>query len=113
MWSGTTQAARSLEFLEPRSAGGSGFVIESAPAHPGLIGLAFPWESGDDFAETMRRVRRVAPLIAISRDLGGGRVRARRSGGARIDYRLAATEIATLRPRSRGAGAAWPRGRRR
>ncbi len=54
MWSGTTQAARSLEFLEP-------------------------------------------PLIAISRDLGGGRVRARRSGGARIDYRLAATEIATLR----------------
>jgi choline dehydrogenase-like flavoprotein len=97
MWSGTTQAARSLEFLEPRSAGGSGFVIESAPAHPGLIGLAFPWESGDDFVETMGRVGRVAPLIAISRDLGGGRVRARRAGGARIDYRLAATEVATLR----------------
>jgi choline dehydrogenase-like flavoprotein len=97
MWSGTTQAVRSLEFLEPRTRGGSGFVIESAPAHPGLIALAFPWESGNDFAELMRRTRQVAPLIAISRDLGGGRVRARPAGGARIDYRLGATEVATLR----------------
>jgi len=97
MWSGTTQAARSLEFLDPREPGGSGFVVESAPAHPGLIGLAFPWQSADDFAETMRRIDHVAPLIAISRDLGSGRVRSRRAGGARIDYRLAATEVATLR----------------
>jgi choline dehydrogenase-like flavoprotein len=97
MWSGTTQAARSLEFLDPRVPGGSGFVIESAPAHPGLIGLAFPWQSAEDFAETMGRIDHVAPLVAISRDLGGGRVRARPAGGARIDYRLAATEIATLR----------------
>lgn len=97
MWSGTTQAARSLEFLDPRSPDGSGFVIESAPGHPGLIALVFPWESADDFAADMGRVRHAAPLIAISRDLGSGRVRPRRAGGARIDYRLAATEIATLR----------------
>jgi choline dehydrogenase-like flavoprotein len=97
MWSGTTQAARSLEFLDPREPGGSGFVIESAPAHPGLIGLAFPWQSADQFAEVMSGIGHVAPLIAISRDLGAGRVRARPAGGARIDYRLAATEIATLR----------------
>jgi choline dehydrogenase-like flavoprotein len=97
MWSGTTQAARSLEFLDPRTPGGSGFVIESAPAHPGLIGLAFPWQSAEDFAENMGRILHVAPLVAISRDVGAGRVRARPAGGARIDYRLAATDIATLR----------------
>jgi choline dehydrogenase-like flavoprotein len=97
MWSGATQAARSLEFLDPRTPGGSGFVIESAPAHPGLISLAWPWNSAEDLGRDLRRIRHVAPLVAISRDLGGGRVRARRAGGARIDYRLAATEVATLR----------------
>jgi choline dehydrogenase-like flavoprotein len=98
MWSGTTQAARSLEWLEPRTPGGSGFVIESAPGHPGLIGLAFPWESTAGFQELMTRVRHIAPLIAIVRDTGpGGRVRSTGSGGVRIDYRMGDVEAATLR----------------
>ena len=97
MWSGTMQAARSLEFLAPRSSGGSGFVLESAPGHPGLIALAFPWESTDGFATLMDRTRQFAPLIAVTRDLGSGRVRATRSGGTRIDYRLASTDVDTLR----------------
>jgi choline dehydrogenase-like flavoprotein len=98
MWSGTTQAARSLEWLEPRTPGGSGFVIESAPGHPGLIGLAFPWESTEGFQEIMTRVRHIAPLIAIVRDTGpGGRVRSTGSGGIRIDYRMGPVEVATLR----------------
>ena len=98
MWSGTTQAARSLEWLEPRQPGGSGFVIESAPGHPGLIGLAFPWESTEGFQEIMTRVRRIAPLIAIVRDTGaGGRVRSTGSGGVRIDYPMGEVETATLR----------------
>ena len=97
MWCGTTQAVRSLEFLEPPAPAGSGFVIESAPGHPGLIALAFPWESTDQFAELMGRVGHFAPLIAIARDLGSGRVRASRSGGARIDYRVGLGDAATLR----------------
>lgn len=98
MWSGTTQAARSLEWLEPREPGGSGFVIESAPGHPGLIGLAFPWESTADFQAIMTRVRRIAPLIAIVRDTGpGGRIRSTGSGGVRIDYSMSPVEVATLR----------------
>jgi choline dehydrogenase-like flavoprotein len=97
MWSGTMQAARSLEFLEPRATGESGFVIESAPGHPGLIALAFPWESTDQSAELMKRVGHYAPLIAISRDLGSGRVRATRSGGTRIDYAVGPGDAATLR----------------
>ncbi|HEX7474176.1 MAG TPA: GMC family oxidoreductase N-terminal domain-containing protein, partial [Candidatus Limnocylindrales bacterium] len=98
MWSGTTQAARSLEWLEPRTPDGSGFVVESAPGHPGLIGLAFPWESTAGFLEIMNRVRQIAPLIAIVRDTGpGGRVRSTGSGGVRIDYRMGPVETATLR----------------
>jgi choline dehydrogenase-like flavoprotein len=98
MWSGTTQAARSLEWLEPRTASGSGFVIESAPGHPGLIGLAFPWESTEAFQQIMTRVRHIVPLIAIVRDTGpGGRVRSTGSGGVRIDYRMGPSETATLR----------------
>ena len=36
------QAARSLEWLGAREPGGNGYVIESAPGHPGLIALALP-----------------------------------------------------------------------
>ena len=97
MWSGTNQAARSLEFLAPRGIGGSGFVIESAPGHPGLIALAFPWQSTDEFAGLMNRVRRFAPFIAVTRDLGSGRVRSTRTGGTRIDYRVGSTEVDSLR----------------
>ena len=97
MWSGTTQAARSMEFLEPRTRDGSGFVIESAPGHPGLIALAFPWESGAAFDRLMATVGNVAPFIAICRDRGWGRVEMTRSGRARIEYRVGPTEVETLR----------------
>ena len=53
MWRGTMQAARSLEFARP-SDGGNGYVIESAPGHPGLIALALPWEGTDAHAALMR-----------------------------------------------------------
>ncbi|MFI5225189.1 MAG: GMC family oxidoreductase N-terminal domain-containing protein [Candidatus Limnocylindrales bacterium] len=97
MWSGTLQAARSVEFLEPRSAGGSGFVIESVPAHPGLIAQALPWESTDGHAGLMSRVTHLAPLIAITRDLGSGTVRTTKGGSTRIDYRVGTADAATLR----------------
>jgi hypothetical protein len=96
MWSGTMQAARSIEFVggEP---GRNGYVMESAPGHPGLIALALPWEGTDAHAELLSRIRHVAPLIAITRDGGEGRVRLTGSGGVRIDYVLDAGGVATLR----------------
>jgi choline dehydrogenase-like flavoprotein len=96
MWSGTMQAARSIEFggAEP---GRNGYVIESAPGHPGLIALALPWEGTDAHAELLGRIRHVAPLIAVTRDGGEGRVRLTGSGGVRIDYALDAGGVATLR----------------
>ena len=96
MWRGTMQAARSLEFSAP-AAGRNGYVIESAPGHPGLIALALPWEGTDAHADLLGRIRHVAPLIAVTRDGGAGRVRLTGSGRARIDYALDSAGIATLR----------------
>ncbi len=96
MWRGTMQAAHSLEFSRTQ-AGRRGYVIESAPGHPGLIALALPWEGTDSHAELLGRIRHVGPLIAVTRDGGEGRVRRTGSGGVRLDYRLDNEGTATLR----------------
>jgi hypothetical protein len=90
------QAARSLEFADG-DADRNGYAIESAPGHPGLIALALPWEGTDEHAALLGRVRHVAPLIAVTRDGGEGRVRRLGDGRTRIDYRLDGRGIATLR----------------
>ncbi len=96
MWRGTLQAARSLEFSEP-AAGRNGYVIEAAPGHPGLLALALPWEGAEAHATIMADVARLSPLIAVTRDGGEGRATLTKNGRVRIDYRLDATGIATLR----------------
>jgi choline dehydrogenase-like flavoprotein len=96
MWRGTMQAARSLQFARGDRER-NGYAIESAPGHPGLIALALPWEGTDRHAALLDRIAHVAPLIAIVRDGGEGRVRRTGAGNARIDYELDARGIATLR----------------
>jgi choline dehydrogenase-like flavoprotein len=96
MWRGTMQAARSLEFSEPER-GRNGYVIESAPGHPGLLALALPWEGADAHARVMADVARLSPLIAVTRDGGEGRATLTKHGHVRIDYRLDAIGVATLR----------------
>ncbi len=96
MWRGTMQAARSLEFSEP-DAGRNGYVIEAAPGHPGLLALALPWEGAEAHAGIMGDVGRLSPLIAVTRDGGEGRATLTRHGRVRIDYRIDATGVATLR----------------
>ena len=96
MWRGTLQATRSLEFSEP-DPGRNGYVIEAAPGHPGLLALALPWEGAEAHAGIMAGVARLSPLIAITRDGGEGRTTLTRHGRVRIDYRLDATGLATLR----------------
>lgn len=96
MWHGVMQAARSTEFMtgEP---GRNGYMIESAPGHPGLIALAFSWEGAEAHASLMERIGTFAPLIAITRDGGQGRVSLSKAGSVRVDYHLDPTGVATLR----------------
>ncbi len=96
MWRGTMQAARVDEFSATEPAR-RGYVIESAPGHPGLIALAFPWEGAADHAALLRDVGHFSGLIAVTRDGGAGRVRLTRSGRVRIDYTLDRVGVATLR----------------
>jgi choline dehydrogenase-like flavoprotein len=96
MWRGTMQAARSLEFAEP-SQGNNGYVIESAPGHPGLLALVLSWEGTDAHADVMLRARRIGPLVAVTRDGGTGRTTLTKAGHVRIDYRLDDGGVATLR----------------
>ncbi len=96
MWSGVMQAARSTEYIDPEK-GSNGYVIESAPGHPGLIALALSWEGADAHATVMEQIGSVGPLIAITRDGGQGRVSLSRAGSARIDYALDSSGRATLR----------------
>jgi choline dehydrogenase-like flavoprotein len=96
MWHGPMQGARSREFVagEP---GRNGYVVESAPGHPGLFALAVPWEGTDAHSDLLRGMATIGPLIAVTRDGGEGRVTLTRRGRVRVDYRLDGTGIATLR----------------
>ena len=96
MWHGPMQGARSLQFGggEP---GRNGYVIESAPGHLGLLALALPWEGIDAHAASMREARYLAPLVAVTRDGGAGRVTLTRAGRVRVDYWLDEIGVTTLR----------------
>ncbi len=96
MWRGPMQGARSLAFVEGE-AGRNGYVVESAPGHPGLIAQAFPWDGTERHAAALERIRWFAPFIAVTRDGGEGRVRTTAAGGVRVDYRLDAVGVTTLR----------------
>ncbi len=91
MWRDSMQGARSLEFIR------DGILIESAPPHPGLIALAFPWQGAAGLDKLMRDVRHYAPWIGIIRDADAGVVKVSRSGRARIDYRVSLRDAAAAR----------------
>ncbi|HEY7702481.1 MAG TPA: GMC family oxidoreductase N-terminal domain-containing protein [Candidatus Limnocylindrales bacterium] len=96
MWHGPMQGARSLQFIDADRER-NGYVIESAPGHLGILALAQPWDGTDAHAASMRDSRYLAPLIAVTRDGGTGRVTLTRAGRVRVDYRLDQVGVATLR----------------
>lgn len=96
MWRGVMQAARSIQFQAPER-GRRGYVIESAPGHPGLLALAVPWDGAADHAGWLQASRYLAPLVAVTRDGGEGRTSLTKAGRVRIDYRLDREGVRTLR----------------
>ena len=104
MWEGPLQAAACFEFLDAGPVGSDGigpahggFLIESAPPHPGLAGAALAWTGSDDAEALLGRAHHWAPFIGIIRDTGAGRVRAGPSGRAVISYRLSPRDAGTAR----------------
>jgi choline dehydrogenase-like flavoprotein len=86
-WSGRLLSAYSNQFQ--RVDGDWGFLLEHAPAHPGLGALAFPWHSGEQFTRDMTNFHRAAAFIALVRDRGEGQVRIDRAGHHQVTYRVA------------------------
>ncbi|TAL06977.1 MAG: hypothetical protein EPO00_10140 [Chloroflexota bacterium] len=96
MWRGTMQAACSTQFRDA-GPGHRGYVIESAPGHPGLLALTVPWDGAQDHANWLRNSRHLVGLVAVTRDGGEGRTTLTRAGRVRIDYRLDGDGVRTLR----------------
>ncbi|HEY5093706.1 MAG TPA: GMC family oxidoreductase N-terminal domain-containing protein [Candidatus Eremiobacteraceae bacterium] len=71
-WNGPMQSAYSDAFADLDD--GYGAMIEAAPAHPGLMGLALPWRGRAAHSALMRDSRFDAALIALTRDRGEGSV---------------------------------------
>jgi len=96
MWRGTMQAGKSEEFIEPME-DRNGYIIESAPGHPGLLALGIPWTSRTEHQRLMRLAPYIAPFLAIVKDDGGGRISETRNGFAKIEYRTTPRDERTLR----------------
>ncbi|HRE48272.1 MAG TPA: GMC family oxidoreductase N-terminal domain-containing protein [Aggregatilineales bacterium] len=75
---------------------GYGVALESAPAHPGLTAIAFPWVDGLQHKQLMLEYANAANILVITRDRDGGRVRLDREGKPRIEYRISAYDRAHL-----------------
>ncbi|HYF78205.1 MAG TPA: GMC family oxidoreductase N-terminal domain-containing protein [Symbiobacteriaceae bacterium] len=83
-WSGRLLPAYSRQFA--RLDGNYGFLLEVAPAHPGLGGMSFPWRSGQQFLHELGQMDRTGVFIVLVRDRDAGRVTVDRAGRHRIDY---------------------------
>lgn len=96
MWRGTMQAAKSEEFVEPTE-DRNGYIIESAPGHPGLLSLGIPWTSRAEHQRIMHLAPYISPFLAIAKDDGGGHISETRNGFAKISYRTTPRDERTLR----------------
>ena len=96
MWRGTMQAAKSEEFIAPTE-DRNGYIIESAPGHPGLLALGIPWTSRAEHQRLMKLAPYIAPFLAIAKDDGGGSISETRNGFAKIEYRTTPRDERTLR----------------
>ena len=86
-WKGPMQTVVVTRFQDSDEAH-HGPWIEVAPAHPGLSGLALPWNGGREHKDTMAALARSANAIVLVRDWTEGRVTIDSRGEPVFDYRL-------------------------
>lgn len=86
-WDGPMQTVVVTKFQDSDVAH-HGPWLEVAPAHPGLAGLALPWNGGRHHKELMSRLAYSANAIVLVRDWTEGRVTIDARGEPVFDYRL-------------------------
>jgi choline dehydrogenase-like flavoprotein len=85
-WQGVLQSAYSDQFA--RLDGTYGYTLETAPAHPGLFGLATPWYGARNYRDEMTTIAHLASVIILTRDKGEGRVTLDRAGEPVVEYKV-------------------------
>jgi choline dehydrogenase-like flavoprotein len=83
-WTGSLQTVYSDHFAHLR--GEYGFRLEMMPAHPGLLGLATPWDSGQELKRLMTQIRQQAVFIVLTRDTGEGHITLDKQGDPVLHY---------------------------
>ncbi len=83
-WQGVMQSAYSDQFAHLE--GNYGYKLEVPPAHPGLLGLATPWYTAQEYREQMLSAPHIATFIILTRDKGEGRITVDKYGEPVIDY---------------------------
>ena len=83
-WTGSLQTIYSDHFAHLR--GDYGFRLEVMPAHPGLLGLATSWGSGQELKQLMTRIRNQAVFIVLTRDTGEGHITLDKQGDPILHY---------------------------
>ena len=86
-WKGPMQTVVVTKFQDADE-GHHGPWLEVAPAHPGLAGLALPWNGGQAHKQVMASLARSANTIVLVRDWTEGRVTIDARGEPLFDYRL-------------------------
>jgi choline dehydrogenase-like flavoprotein len=93
-WTGTMQSVVCDKFANLDR--GYGFVIEVAPAHPGILAFALPWRSRQAHHELMRQAAHMATFIVIPRDRDSGTVSCDGRGRPVLDYTISAYDARHL-----------------
>src|SRR6202162_2831566 len=94
-WEGSLQAVYSDQWIN-LDGQYHGVKLESGPMHPAILAHAIPWRDPAQYQRLMRLLPNMSVLAPLVRDHAGGRVTTR-DGGARVDYRLGANDLADLR----------------
>jgi choline dehydrogenase-like flavoprotein len=94
-WEGPHQTVGVYRF-QATDAGAHGPWIEVAPAHPGLSGIALPWDGAIGYRHRMERIEFTASSIVLVRDVAEGRVRIDSDGRAEYEYSLTGRDRANL-----------------
>ena len=95
-WRGPPQT-RMLRRFADLDGDGYGVWMETAPIHPGLGALAFPWASGRAHKRAMQQIAHFSNIIVLVRDRYGGQVTTDSSGQPVLHYRLHPDDARHLR----------------
>lgn len=86
IWEGTTQARYCGEFAQWD--GGYGPIFETVPIHPGAGGSAFPWLSAGQHRDLVAHFANISFVAVLPRDEAAGRIKIRRDGSPKVDYKI-------------------------